>query len=89
MCNKTNRTSGVEGQVYVNGVDRVLQTFRKQSVYISQQDFLLTNLTVDEYMTSAAHLKLGNDCSENEKLSKVRSIHCAYLHSTLSWRDII
>jgi ATP-binding cassette subfamily G (WHITE) protein 1 len=61
----------VEGQIYVNGVDRELKTFRKHSVYISQQDHLLTNLTVDEYMISAAHLKLGNHVPINDKLSMV------------------
>lgn len=32
-----------------------------------QKDHLLSNLTVDEYMTAAAHLKLGNGVSNQEK----------------------
>ncbi|XP_046632756.1 ATP-binding cassette sub-family G member 1-like [Daphnia pulicaria] len=68
------KTSGVEGQVYVNGVDRELKSFRKHSVYISQQDHLLTNLTVDEYMVSAAHLKLGNRVPINDKLLMIEHV---------------
>lgn len=76
-----NRTSGVEGQVYVNGVDRELKSFRKHSVYISQQDHLLTNLTVDEYMVSAAHLKLGNRVPINDKLSMVYASHLHFVRN--------
>lgn len=76
-----NRTSGVEGQVYVNGVDRELKSFRKHSVYISQQDHLLTNLTVDEYMVSAAHLKLGNRVPINDKLLMVYTSHLHFVRN--------
>jgi ABC-type multidrug transport system ATPase subunit len=69
-----NRTSGVDGHVEVNGETRELKTFRKQSVYITQQDHLLQDLTVYEYMMSAAHLKLGNKVSEKEKKSEVFEI---------------
>lgn len=55
----------------VNGETRELKTFRKQSVYITQQDHLLQDLTVYEYMMSAAHLKLGNKVSDEEKKSEV------------------
>jgi hypothetical protein len=84
-----NRTSGVEGQVYVNGVDRELKSFRKHSVYISQQDHLLTNLTVDEYMISAAHLKLGNRVPINDKLSMVQYMPLIFISSgTWQWNWI-
>ncbi|KZR99629.1 ABC protein, subfamily ABCG, partial [Daphnia magna] len=56
-----------QGRVDVNGAERKFKTFRKQSAYITQQDHLLSNLSVDEYMMSAAHLKLGNGVSEKEK----------------------
>jgi ABC-type multidrug transport system ATPase subunit len=69
-----NRTSGVDGHVKVNGETRELKTFRKQSVYITQQDHLLQDLTVYEYMMSAAHLKLGNKFSDKEKKSEVFEI---------------
>ncbi|KAK4008494.1 hypothetical protein OUZ56_013633 [Daphnia magna] len=61
------KKSGIEGRVNVNGAERKFKTFRKQSAYITQQDHLLSNLSVEEYMMSAAHLKLGNDVSEKEK----------------------
>ncbi|XP_045029362.1 ATP-binding cassette sub-family G member 1 isoform X1 [Daphnia magna] len=61
------KKSGIEGRVNVNGAERKFKTFRKQSAYITQQDHLMSNLSVDEYMMSAAHLKLGNDVSEKEK----------------------
>lgn len=66
-----NRKSGIEGKVHVNGAERDFKTFRKKSAYITQKDHLLKNLTVDEYMISAAHLKLGNDVSNNDKISTV------------------
>jgi ABC-type multidrug transport system ATPase subunit len=66
-----NRKSGIEGRVDVNGAKRKFKTFRKQSAYVTQQDHLLKNLTVDEYMTAAAHLKLGNKVSDKEKKSTV------------------
>ena len=65
------RTSRVEGRVEVNGAEREFKTFRKQSAYITQKDYLLPDLTVGEYMTVAAHLKLGNKVSDKEKNSTV------------------
>lgn len=65
------RTSGIEGRVNVNGIERELKAFRKRSAYIMQKDNLLPNLTLDEYMTAAAHLKLGNRVSNQEKQSTV------------------
>ncbi|XP_057375116.1 ATP-binding cassette sub-family G member 1-like [Daphnia carinata] len=61
------KKSGMQGRVDVNGAERKFKTFRKQSAYITQQDHLLSNLSVEEYMISAAHLKLGNDVCEKEK----------------------
>ncbi len=55
----------------MNGAERNFKTFRKKSAYITQKDHLLRNLTVDEYMISAAHLKLGNAVSNKEKISTV------------------
>ena len=57
----------MEGLVQVNGTERNLKTFRKRSAYITQKDHLLSNLTVNEYMMAAAHLKLGNDVPNKEK----------------------
>jgi ATP-binding cassette subfamily G (WHITE) protein 1 len=66
-----DRKSRIEGRVDVNGAKRKFKTFRKQSAYVTQEDHLLKNLTVDEYMTAAAHLKLGNKVSNKEKKSTV------------------
>ncbi|EFX86592.1 ABC protein, subfamily ABCG [Daphnia pulex] len=68
------KKSGIEGRVDVNGAKRKFKTFRKQSAYVTQQDHLLKNLTVDEYMTAAAHLKLGNKVSDKEKKSTIEQI---------------
>lgn len=66
-----NRKTGVEGRVEINGSERNLKTFRKQSAFITQEDHLLQDLTVEEYVVAAAHLKLGNGVSESEKKSTV------------------
>ncbi|XP_057380702.1 ATP-binding cassette sub-family G member 4-like [Daphnia carinata] len=68
------KTSGVEGQIQVNGVDRKLKTFRKQSAYITQEDHLLSHLTIDEYIMAAANLKLGNKVSSSERKLKVELV---------------
>lgn len=61
----------MEGRVEINGSERNLKTFRKQSAFITQEDHLLQDLTVEEYVVAAAHLKLGNGVSESEKKSTV------------------
>ncbi|XP_046639058.1 ATP-binding cassette sub-family G member 1-like [Daphnia pulicaria] len=68
------KTSGVEGRVQVNGAERDLKIFRKRSAYITQKDHLLSNLTVDEYMLAAAHLKLGNGVSNKKKESIIENV---------------
>ncbi|EFX86593.1 ABC protein, subfamily ABCG [Daphnia pulex] len=68
------KTIGVDGRVNLNGVERNLKIFRKQSAYIEQYDHLLQNLTVGEYMNAAAHLKLGNGVSQVEKKSNIELV---------------
>nr|QBM06376.1 ATP-binding cassette sub-family G member 1-like isoform X3 [Daphnia magna] len=68
------KKSGMTGQVDVNGAKRKFKQFRKQSAYVTQHDHLLLNLTIDEYMTAAAHLKLGNTVTDKEKRSTIESI---------------
>lgn len=65
------RKNGIEGCVEVNGEKQDLRTFRKQSAYITQKDHLLQDLTLEEYMMAAVHLKLGNKVPNKEKLLKV------------------
>lgn len=57
----------MKGRIKVNGAKRQLGKFRKQSAYITQKDHLPTNLTVEEYMLSAAQLKLPSHV-EDKKL---------------------
>lgn len=70
------RITGVNGAVYVNGRIRNLDTFRKMSCYITQEDRIQTLLTVMENMQIAADFKLGNTFKPHEKEARVR-IHFA------------
>lgn len=65
------RRTGVNGAVYVNGRIRNLDTFRKQSCYITQEDQIQVLLTVLENMRMAANFKLGSTLPEHEKESRV------------------
>ncbi|XP_046639075.1 ATP-binding cassette sub-family G member 1-like [Daphnia pulicaria] len=68
------KNDGIEGCVKVNGEKQDVRTFRKQSAYITQKDHLLQDLTLEEYMMAAVHLKLGNKVPNKEKLFKVETI---------------
>ncbi|EAA45250.4 ATP-binding cassette sub-family G member 4 [Anopheles arabiensis] len=68
------RRTGVEGAVYVNGRIRNLNSFRRMTCYITQDDRLQTLLTVVENMRIAADLKLGPEVSRHEKESIVEDI---------------
>lgn len=65
------RRSGVNGAVYVNGRIRNLESFRKSSCYITQEDRIQTLLTVYENMRIAADFKLGNTYKPYEKEARV------------------
>lgn len=58
---------GVRGNVTVNGVERRLDSFRRLSCYIQQDDRLQPLLTVNENMLIAANLKLSKDKSQKYK----------------------
>lgn len=61
------RTTGVDGVIYVNGRVRHLNTFRKCSAYITQDDRLEPLLTVIENMRVAADLKLPSSTPQHKK----------------------
>ncbi|XP_043482366.1 ATP-binding cassette sub-family G member 4 [Leptopilina heterotoma] len=61
------RITGVQGTVYVNGRIRDLNSFRRCSAYITQDDRLQPLLTVTENMRVAADLKLGTDTPTEQK----------------------
>ncbi|XP_024879372.1 ATP-binding cassette sub-family G member 4 [Temnothorax curvispinosus] len=61
------RTTGVDGVIYVNGRVRHLNTFRKCSAYITQEDRLEPLLTVIENMRVAADLKLPSNTPQHKK----------------------
>ncbi|KAJ8688399.1 hypothetical protein QAD02_024194 [Eretmocerus hayati] len=84
------RITGVEGTVYVNGRVRNLETFRRSSAYITQDDRLQLLLTVLENMRVAADLKLGTNIPKYEKetiIEEILSTLGLYEHmSTLAGR---
>lgn len=65
------RTLGVKGSIRINGKERILQTFRKECCYITQEFAMLGLLTVKETFKSTSDLKLGEKVSEEKKFSVV------------------
>ncbi|KOB75819.1 ATP-binding cassette transporter subfamily G, partial [Operophtera brumata] len=61
------KTSGMEGSITVNGLERNLSSFRKLSCYIMQDNQLHGNLTVEEAMAVATSLKLPSATSRADK----------------------
>ncbi|XP_014205193.1 ATP-binding cassette sub-family G member 4 isoform X2 [Copidosoma floridanum] len=68
------RITGVQGVVYVNGRVRNLDSFRRHSAYITQDDRLQLLLTVLENMRVAADLKLGTDTPKHVKETVIEEI---------------
>jgi ABC-type multidrug transport system ATPase subunit len=67
------RKNGISGSVKVNGMERDIDQFRRQSSYIMQDDKLQPLLTVNEAMGIAANLKLGPEFSPKHKQERVSS----------------
>lgn len=61
------RSSGSSGIIKVNGKLRQMETFRKVSAYIMQEDAIPNFLSVHEIMMLSAKLKLGNKVPLAEK----------------------
>ncbi|XP_016918595.1 ATP-binding cassette sub-family G member 4 isoform X1 [Apis cerana] len=68
------RTTGVDGNININGHAREINSFRKCSAYITQDDRLEALLTVNENMTVAADLKLPTSTPRYEKEAIIEEI---------------
>ncbi|XP_033331885.1 ATP-binding cassette sub-family G member 4 [Megalopta genalis] len=68
------KTTGVNGNVCVNGQTRDMHAFRKCSTYITQDDRLEPLLTVVENMRVAADLKLSTKIPRYEKETIIAEI---------------
>ncbi|CAH2236673.1 jg20892 [Pararge aegeria aegeria] len=67
-------TSGMEGSITVNGMERNLSSFRKLSCYIMQDNQLHGNLTVEEAMAVATALKLPSATNRADKEEVIQEI---------------
>lgn len=65
---------GVSGTIYVNGKQRNLNKFYKQSRYIMSECSLTPSLTIDECMYFASRFKFGNRKNANESKEMVRKL---------------
>ncbi|CAH0407105.1 unnamed protein product [Chilo suppressalis] len=68
------KTSGMEGSITVNGMERNLSSFRKLSCYIMQDNQLHGNLTVEEAMSVATALKLPTATTWADKQEVIQEI---------------
>ncbi|XP_026732492.1 ATP-binding cassette sub-family G member 4 isoform X1 [Trichoplusia ni] len=68
------KTSGMEGSITVNGMERNLSSFRKLSCYIMQDNQLHGNLTVEEAMAVATALKLPSATTTADKEEVIQEI---------------
>ncbi|CAG5058836.1 unnamed protein product [Parnassius apollo] len=68
------KTSGMEGSITVNGMERNLSSFRKLSCYIMQDNQLHGNLTVEEAMSVATALKLPSATTRGDKEEVIQEI---------------
>lgn len=75
------RTKESEGRVLINGEDRILGGFRKYACFVMQDDVLLKNLTVLEYLLMCAELRLPESLglADKTKIAKEVCTPCAPL----------
>jgi hypothetical protein len=81
-CVYGHRIAGVTGSVMLNGQERNLNSFKRLSCYITQDDRLQPLLTVSENMKIAADLKLGEHVSTQDKNGTVSIISNLFCVST-------
>lgn len=72
------RTQSVRGHVTINGRERVLKSFRRQSAYIMQDHEIQPYITVMEAMHFSANLKTGSEISQVDK--KIRVSIAVYVY---------
>ncbi|KAJ9599057.1 hypothetical protein L9F63_010449, partial [Diploptera punctata] len=68
------RTHGVTGTILINGHERNVSEFQKSSCYIAQECAMMSYLTTEETLMTAADLKLGTNISKTVKKSLVREV---------------
>lgn len=61
----------VEGQITINGQERNLKRFRRQTAYIMQDHDLHSFITVMEAMHFSANLKVGSEMTQTDKKLRV------------------
>lgn len=64
-------THNVGGQITINGQQRNLKRFRRQTAYIMQDHDLHSFITVMEAMHFSANLKVGSEVSQADKKLRV------------------
>lgn len=67
-------TKPTSGSLLINGRVRNEMSFRRRSCYIFQNDLVQNPLTIQESLSIAADLKLGNHISKEQKKSRVQEI---------------
>ncbi|KAJ6646154.1 ATP-binding cassette subfamily G member 4 [Pseudolycoriella hygida] len=67
-------THNVEGQITINGRERNLKRFRRQTAYIMQDHDLHSFINVMEAMHFSANLKVGSEMSQADKKLRIRQI---------------
>jgi ATP-binding cassette, subfamily G (WHITE), member 1 len=66
--------NNVSGSILINGQERNVEMFKKQSTYIMQEENLHSNLTIREAMRFAIKFKTGNSMNEEQKNEKIMAV---------------